>query len=360
MAENKEGQEKTELATQKRLHEARMRGQVAKSTELTTAAIMLIGGTLVFVLGKPLVDNFKVFMKTVLKQASSLEINFDNVNHYYMVLIAFLAKVLLPIMLSILIIILAAEIAQVGLKIADKKFTEGLNFKQIFNPFSGMKKIFFSGRSFFELIKNFLKLLVLGMVAYQVLASRTEDTISLMQKDIGAFGLLMVEISFELIVKIGVVYIAIAFADFLYQKHKFKEDMKMTKQEVKDEKRQTEGDPKIRARIRQLMRGRIRKLMLQNVSKADVVITNPTHFAVALSYETSNMNAPKVVAKGVDFLALQIRDLAKKSNVPIIENPPLARTLFFNVEVDQEIPDTMFKAVAQILAYVYNLKDKVA
>jgi len=360
MAENKEGQEKTEPATPKRIHEARMRGQVAKSTELTTAAIMLIGGTLVFVLGKPLVDNFKVFMSTVLKQACSLDINFENVTHYYMVMIFFLAKILLPIMFAILIIILTAEIAQVGLKIADKKFTEGLNFKQIFNPFSGMKKIFFSGRSFFELVKNFFKLFILGIVAYQVLASRTEDTIALMQKSIGSFALLMVDISFELVVKIGVVYIAIAFADFLYQKHKFKEDLKMTKQEVKDERRQTEGDPKIKARIRQLMRGRIRKLMLQNVSKSDVVITNPTHYAVALSYESSDMNAPKVVAKGVDFLALQIREIAKKHDIPIIENPPLARTLFFNVEVDREIPDTMFKAVARILAYVYNLKQKVA
>ena len=251
MAENKEGQEKTEPATPKRLHEARMRGQVAKSTELTTAVIMLIGGSLVFILGKPLVDNFKVFMSTVLKQACSLNINFENVTHYYIVIIFFLAKILLPIMLAVLIIILAAEIAQVGLKIADKKFTEGLNFKQVFNPFSGMKKIFFSGRSFFELVKNFFKLFILGIVAYQVLASRTEDTIALMQKSIGSFALLMVDVSFELVVKIGVVYIAIAFADFFYQKYKFKEDLKMTKQEVKDERRQTEGDPKIKARIRQ-------------------------------------------------------------------------------------------------------------
>ncbi len=148
----------------------------------------------------------------------------------------------------------------------------------------------------------------------------------------------------------------IAIADHFYQKYRFKEDLKMTKHEVKEETKQAEGDPKVRARIRQLMRGRIRKLMMGNVPAADVVITNPTHFAIALQYKQGQMTAPKVIAKGADYLAAQIKEIARENGVPIVENKPLARTLFYTVEVDQEIPENMFKAVAQVLAYVYQLK----
>jgi len=358
MAENREGQEKTEPATTKRLYEARMRGQVAKSLELTTAAIMLLGGLSVFILGKPLIENYTDFMKHIFHQCWSMEITFDNINHYYISLIGFLAKILIPIILAIFIISLMAEISQVGFKIANKKFTEGLNWKQVFNPFIGIRKIFFSTRSLFELSKSIAKLLVLGLIAYQVLSSYTIDTIKLIEKDVGSLAILIVQISLELIIKIGVVYLIIAFADFIYQKYKFKEDMKMTKQEVKDEYRQTEGDPKIKARIRQLMRGRIRKIMLQNVKKADVVITNPTHFAVALQYDSQIMNAPKVTAKGVDYLAQVIKEIAQENEVPIIENPPLARTLYYSVELEHEIPENLFKAVAQVLAYVYSIKER--
>ncbi len=358
MAENKEGQEKTEPATAKRLHEARMRGQVAKSLELTTAAVMLFGGLAVFILGKPLMENFTDFMKQIFHQSWAMEITFDNINHYYFALLVFLAKILIPIIMAIFIISLVPEISQVGFKIANKKFTEGLNWKQVFNPFSGIKKIFFSTRSLFELVKSVVKLLVLGIIAYQVLSSYTIDTIKLIEKDVGSLAILIVQISLELIIKLGIAYLFIAFADFMYQKYKFKEDMKMTRQEIKDEFRQTEGDPKIKARIKQMMRSRIRKIMLENVKKADVVITNPTHFAVALKYDSNLMNAPKVTAKGVDFLAQTIKEIANENEVPIIENPPLARTLYYNVEIEQEIPENLFKAVAQVLAYVYSLKER--
>jgi flagellar biosynthetic protein FlhB len=191
-----------------------------------------------------------------------------------------------------------------------------------------------------------------------VLWNKDETIIGLLDRPFADIGIMMASIALEILWKLGLVYIFIAFADFTYQKWKFREDMKMTKKEVKDETRQAEGDPMIKSRLRQIMRTRIRRLMLKNVQTADVVITNPTHFAVALAYTPGTASAPKVVAKGVDFLALSIRELAEKNEVPIVEDPPLARTLYFSTEIDMEIPENLFKAVAQILAYVYTLKQK--
>jgi flagellar biosynthetic protein FlhB len=256
------------------------------------------------------------------------------------------------------LIILATEIGQVGFTFATKKFTEGLQFKKIFNPFSGIKKIFISGRSFFELVKSLTKVVLLGLVVYWVLSTRIDEAVGLIERPFDEIVAFLVSVSFELLYKVAGFFIIIAVSDWIYQRYRYREDMKMTKQEVKEEGKQSEGDPKIKARIRQLMRQRIRKLMLKNVQTADVVITNPTHFAVALKYTPGKMSAPQVKAKGLDFLALQIREIAQKNGVPIVEEPPLARTLFFTVEVDQEIPENLFKAVAQILAYVYKLKKK--
>ena len=358
MAENKEGQEKSEPASQKRLNEARLRGQVAKSHDVTTGAVLLVGGLSVFVFGAPLIDSFQDFMRHLIYNSSSINVNYDNVNHYYFQLIGFIGKILLPLISSIFFIILAAEISQVGFKIASKKFSEGMQWKQVFKPWEGIRRIMFSGRSLFELIKSLCKILLLGLVVYWTLHQRTEEVISIIERPFADIASLMVSISLELVLKVGLVYIVVAVGDFMYQRFRFKEDMKMTKQEVKEESKQTEGDPKIKARLRQIMRSRIRKLMLKNVKKADVVITNPTHFAVALGYKPEQMSAPLVVAKGADYLAAQIKDLAIQNNIPVVEQPPLARTLFYSVEIDQEIPETLFKSVAQVLAYVYQLKNK--
>ena len=148
--------------------------------------------------------------------------------------------------------------------------------------------------------------------------------------------------------------------DYFYQKYKFRQDMKMTKQEVKEENKQTEGDPKIKARLRAIMRQRFRKMMMKGAGDADVVITNPTHFAVALQYKHGDMEAPVVVAKGVDYLAQQIKKIAEEKGIPVVEEPPLARNLYYNVDINEEIPEDLFKAVAQILAYVYQLRGQSA
>ncbi len=356
MAENKDGQEKTEPASAKRLNEARARGQVAKSHDVTTAAIMLLGGLVVFLFGGAMFSGFQDFMRFTFQNSATISITTESTAPLFYRMSLLLAKLLLPIMGLIVLIALAAEVSQVGFRFAGKKFTEGLHFKQVFNPFSGLKKIFMSGRTAFELIKSFTKLILFGFIVYQVLASKAEETVGLMERPFADVGTFMVSVCFELLIKISLVYILIAIADFFYQKYKFREDMKMTKQEVKEEVKQTEGDPKIRQRLRSIMRSRLRKLMLKKVQEAEVVITNPTHFAVALSYKSNEMSAPKLIAKGVDYLAFQIRQIAEEHGVPIIEDPPLARVIYYKVEVEQEIPENLFKAVAQVLAYVYHLK----
>lgn len=358
MAENKDGQEKTEQATPKRLDDARMRGQVSKSMDVTTAAMMLIGGIVVFILGKPLIENYQKFMAQVFEDSAFLRIDFNNISFYYSELVIFLAQLLLPIMVIVFAIAFAAEVSQIGLKITPKKFTEGGNVKKIFNPFSGLKRIFFSGRSAFELLKSLMKIFILGFVVYWVLSDKMEETVLLIERPFFIFGDFMVEVSLELLLKVGIVYIIIAVSDAAYQKYRHKKDLMMTKQEVKEEQKQTLGDPFIKGKLRSLMRNRIRQVMMDNVESSDVVITNPTHFAVALSYKPGEVDAPVVVAKGVDFLAIKIKEIAGEKGIPIVEQPPLARTLYFTVGLNSEIPENLFKAVAEVLAYVYQIKEQ--
>ncbi len=358
MAENQDGQEKTELATPRRLDESRNKGQVAKSVDVTTAGILLFGGLTVYSFGGPFIRNYQDFMKEILRNSASIKITEANVPALFNKFIITVAEFVLPIILIVFAIALAGEVAQVGFKFATKKFTEGLRFKQIFNPFGGIKRIFFSTNSIFELFKNLLKIVILGLVVWSVLYNKDAMMISLMERPFTEIGVFMGAIAFELLWKVGLMYIFIAVADFYYQKWKFREDMKMTKKETKDESRQSEGDPMVKSRIRSIMRNRLRKLMMSKVPKADVVIVNPTHFAVALQYKSGDMNAPMVVAKGVDFLAQKIKEIAAINDVPIIENPPLARELYKFVDIDQEVPERLFKAVAEVLAYVYSLKKK--
>lgn len=356
MAENKDGQEKTEDASRKRLDDGRERGQVSKSMDITTSAVLLIGGLAVFVFGIPLINNYMSFMTSVLQNSAQIDVNYENFIAYYPKIIAYIAGLILPVISIIFFIILTSEVSQVGMKVAWKKFSEFEDLKKIFKFGEGLKKIFFSSRSIFELIKNFAKIIVLGAIIFTTLYSNIDDILTVGEKPFMAIGLLMSNLALEMLLKMGIIYVLIAAADFIYQKWKFKQDMKMTKQEVKDEHKQMEGDPKVKGQFRSLMRQRIRKAMINAVGEADVVITNPTHFAVAIKYDQNAMGAPRVIAKGADFIAQQIREKAKENNVIIYEEPPLARALYYNVEVNQEIPENLFRAVAEVLAYVYSLK----
>jgi flagellar biosynthetic protein FlhB len=356
MAENQDGTEKTEKASAKRLQDAREKGQVAKSHDVTSAGIMLLGGIAVFMLGKNMMLKLKALFSSTFSSSGQFDFTDNNIQIFLISQIENTSWLIFPILLIVLIIVIIAEVSQVGFFFATKKFTEPENWARPFKILSGIKRTFFSARSLVELLKSFLKVAVLGGVAYYVINNNLDRIVRVSELPFDKVVATMSDLAFELLVKVSSLFIIIATGDFIYQKWKFKEDMKMTKQEVKEETKQMEGDQQIKSRLRQLGRNMIRKKMIAEVPNADVIITNPTHFAVAIKYKQAEDSAPIVVAKGVDFLAQKIKEIAVDNNIEIVEDPPLARTLFKLVDVEQTIPEVLFKAVAQVLAYVYQLK----
>ena len=246
------------------------------------------------------------------------------------------------------------SVIQVGWKVTGKPLQPKFDK---FNPINGFKRIF-SKDSIFELVKSILKIFVIVYVAYTSIRGHAQDIFILYEIPLMQAIMLCGTVIINAGLKISLVYLVIGLADFIYQKYRFNEDMKMTKQEVKDEFKNTEGNPEIKGRQRQRMREASRRRMMQDVPKADVVITNPTHFAVAIKYDAETSKAPVVLAKGEDYLAQKIKEAAREHNIEIVENKPLARMLYANVDIGQEIPPELYQAVAEILAMVYNMREK--
>lgn len=263
-------------------------------------------------------------------------------------------KLLIPFFGIGFIIAIVIELAQVKWKPTSKplqpKFSK-------FNPVNGIKRMF-SVRTIVSLIKQIVILVVIFIVVYNKLKSRMSDIYMLYDIPLISAIMLLGDIIFDIGTVICVIYTIIGIADYVFEKRKFKKEMMMTKQEVKDEWKNTEGNPEVKNKIRQKMSEASRRRMMQAVPEADVVITNPTHFAVALKYEQNKGKAPVVIAKGEDYLAAKIKEAARENNIEIVENKPLARMLYYNVELDEEIPPELYQAVAEVLAFVYNIKNK--
>ncbi|MBR3456984.1 MAG: flagellar biosynthesis protein FlhB, partial [Selenomonadaceae bacterium] len=264
-----------------------------------------------------------------------------------------LAKTVLPVMFAILIMGLGINLFQVGLKFS----TEAIEIKlDKLNPINGFGRMF-SKRTLVELVKSILKIVIIGFFLYNYLKDEIFVMPQFIYYDLGTSLEEIARIIFAMIFQVLAVIIILAILDFTYQKWQTTQDLKMTKQEVKDEMKQSEGDPQIKGKIRQKQRQMAMARMMQEVPKADVIITNPTHYAVALQY-SQGMTAPAVLAKGQDFVAQKIKEIAKEHKVPIVENKPLARALFAAVEVGDMVPPELYQAVAEVLAYVYRLKHK--
>lgn len=259
---------------------------------------------------------------------------------------------MLPFMAFGFVVTLLVSIVQVGWKVSTKPMKPELSK---LNPLNGFKRIF-SKDSLFELVKSILKIVIIIYIAYTSIKDNANDLFALYDLGLNQAVALVGTLIINTGIKISIVYLVIGLADFIYQKHKFNEDMKMTKQEVKDEYKNTEGDPQIKGRQRRKMQEVSQKRMMQDVPKADVVITNPTHFAVALKYEAEVSSAPVVLAKGEDYLAQKIKEVARENKIEIVENKPLARMLYHNVDVGAEIPPELYQAVAEVLAAVYKAK----
>ena len=350
-----EFQEKTETATPKQREKARDEGQVAKSQEINSAAMLFFGLLILYFFSGHMYNQIQMIFKKILLNLHNYSITPETVLQMYVGGLVFLGGVLLPVLVSMAIVGFSAAIGQVGfhpsIKAARPKFSK-------LNPISGFKKVMISKKSLEELIKNVVKITVILYVAYRGIASHTDEFTPLVDQDIQVIFKYILDVAFEVCMKIALIFIVIGFADFAFQKYDHENELKMTKQQVKDETKESEGDPKIKAAIRRKQLETALRRMMQEVPTADVVITNPTHYAIALKYDVPKMEAPKVVAKGKDLIAQKIKEIAKENNVPIIENPPLVRALFEAVEIGQYIPEKYFQAIAEVLAYVYNLKNK--
>ena len=359
-AKDGEGGEKTEPATAKKLKDARDEGKVAKSRELNSAfdLIVLFLCLKIFVsfLGEKFVDMFSYIYENM---SDFVKINEGtlSVQAFSGLLMSVILKsliIMLPFMVFGFVVTLLVSIVQVGWKVSTKPMKPELSK---INPLNGFKRIF-SKDSLFELVKSILKIAIIIYIAYTSIKDNANDLFVMydlgLNQAVSLVGTLIINTG----LKISLVYLVVGFADLIYQKHKFNEDMKMTKQEVKDEYKNTEGDPQIKGRQRRKMQEVSQRRMMQDVPKADVVITNPTHFAVALKYEAEVSSAPVVLAKGADFIAQKIKDAARENNIEIVENKPLARMLYHNVDIGAEIPPELYQAVAEVLAAVYKAKNR--
>lgn len=353
------GGEKTEPATAKKLRDAREDGKVAKSKELTAAfdliVLFLVLKIFISFVAERLLGAFTYTYNLI---PDFVEINAKDVSGQAVT--TFMANMLLQIIIVCapffifgLAITTALSIFQVGWKVTTKPLMPKFDK---FNPLNGFKRMF-SAESVFELLKSFLKIFLIIYIAYSTIKDEADSLFILYEIPLTQAIMLCGEVILDAGLKISIAYLVIGIVDYIYQKHKFNEDMKMTKQEVKDEYKNTEGNPEIKGRQRQKMREVSQRRMMQDVPKADVVITNPTHYAVAIKYDAETAKAPIVLAKGEDFLAQKIKEAAKEHHIEIVENKPLARMLYANVDIGQEIPPELYQAVAEVLAMVYNMKN---
>ena len=354
MAEDQDESSKTEEPTPRKLQEARKRGQVAQSQEVKHFFVLL-GALIVVALFAPIaasgltqgMGGYLSLLHTIPTDGGSL-IGFMSDG------LADMAILLLPPLLVLVVLAIAGGFVQHGFLVS----AESLKPKpEKINPISGLKRQF-SIKALMEFVKGILKLAVVGIVAAMVMIPQFDGLDRMAGMDATAMMGEVWWLAIQALVAMVAVMGVIAGADYLYQRFEFMKQQRMTKQEVKDEFKQSEGDPMVKARLRQLRMERARRRMMAAVPEADVVITNPTHYAVAMAYAPDDMAAPKVVAKGADGVAQRIRQVAEEHDVAIVENPPLARALFAAVEIDDEIPPEHYKAVAEVISYVFKLKQR--
>jgi len=354
MAEQ-EGQEKTEVPTEKKRRESREEGQVAFSKELSSAAL-LAGIVLTLVATSPIIlDAMRQLMSQIFRDlAQSEELSIDSIftlsgEIFYIILPAFA-----PFVAVIIFVGIFASVLQVGVQITFKAISP--KFNKI-SPLTGLKRLF-SSQSLADFLKSMAKLIIVGFVGYLTYIDKITELNGLSVSTPESILIYNFTVVAEVAGKIVLALVAIAIFDYFYQRWHHEQQLMMTKQEVKDETKQTEGDPQLKARIRQIQREMSNARMMQEVPKADAVIVNPTHFSVAILYDRDVMTAPEVIAKGADHLALRMRTVARENNVPILERPELARDLYANVEIGDDIPERFYKAIAEILAFVYRLRKR--
>ncbi|MBP7933872.1 MAG: flagellar biosynthesis protein FlhB [Phycisphaerae bacterium] len=344
-------QDKTEPATPRRREEARERGQVARSSDFTSAVVLLGAIVVLYVSRDTITGRLLAVLRLCLDPDDTSAVDSAQMVPMLMIAGRAVAEILAPLMLAVTIIALVISFGQVGVVFSWETIKPGLDKM---NPLAGLKRMF-SARSFVHLLMGLAKMCVLVGVAYYTLRGKLNSLAEAALLSHLALAQMTIDLVFTLGLRLAMALLVLAIIDLVYQKWKLEKDLRMTKEEVREELRRMDGDPHIKRRRRELQMQLAMRRIRAAVPKADVVVTNPTHFAVALQYDSETMSAPTVTAKGADHLAQLIRTLAIEHGVPIVERPPLARALYQSVEVGQEIPAQFYRTVAEVLAYVYEL-----
>jgi flagellar biosynthetic protein FlhB len=348
--------DRTEAPTDKRRSESRSKGNVPKSTEVNSVLVLLAGLLLLKFFGPWMMRHIVAYVQEMFDMIGHPQADIGYTIRLIVRAIEVTCYISWPVCIGVMVIGIIGNLIQVGILFTFEPLVPKL---EKINPLPGFGRLF-ALRSLVEMIKNIVKLVIIGFVAYITVKGSYNTFLGLGDTSTGAIMMFMIAVSFKVILRIALVLLILAILDFAYQRYEHEKSLKMTKQEIKEEHKQAEGDPQIKARVRSLQREMARRRMMQEVPKATVVVTNPTHIAIAMLYEPGKMETPRVVAKGKRMMAEQIKKLALQAGVPIVEDKPLARAMYDKVNVGDDIPLEFFSAVAEILAYVYRLKKKEA
>jgi flagellar biosynthetic protein FlhB len=345
---------KTEKATPRRQQEARTKGNVAKSPEVSTAVTLVVAVILLKIGGKPLYDYFFYMTKNYYTHLHEIEINMDTIGSISMEMLFHILIIIVPVMLVFAAAAIISNLMQFGFLITFEPIKPNLNKLSIIKGFKNL----FSKNALATLFKSVAKIMFVGWLAYDTIKDNLPLIVNFFFQGTEANLMTLSGIAMKILIKITLAFVVIAIIDYAFQKYNRNQQLKMSKQEIKDEYKKTEGDPIVKGAIRRKQMEMARRRMMSEIPKADVVITNPVHVAIAISYNAKEMRAPKVVAKGMNLIAERIKEIAKENNIPIVENPPVARALFKACEVNKEIPAELYSTVAEILTYIYKMNGK--
>ena len=354
MAEDDDKASKTEDPTARRLSKARDEGSIPISREVYTWFLLVCGVFLLITTSGHMSTQIVRGFLPYLEQSQNYDLTPEGFSAFFREISMKLIGILILPMAVLMAVSIFAGFIQNGFSF---RFENLLPKFSKLSPMQGISRLF-SMKNLFEFLKNLFKLTLVCIIVFMLVKEQMFQLLGMVGMDAGSLSLKIFSSLRHMTIMIVIFYTAVTAADFFYQRYSYVQSLRMSKQEIKDEHKESEGDPKIKARIRQIRMEKVRQRMMQSVPTADVVITNPTHYAVALKYDQEGMEAPRLVAKGLDHLALRIRELARDNDVPVIENPPLARALYDSVELEQEIPETYYKAVAEVISYVFKLKRK--
>jgi flagellar biosynthetic protein FlhB len=354
MADSSE--EKTEAPTSKRRSDARQRGEVARSTEINSVLVLLAGLIILRICAEWMYQEMSGSFRTTFNMMINPSMTISSLMRVFLDNLVLTGRILMPVCVGIMIVGVIANVGQIGFLLTGKPLEPNL---EKINPIAGFKRLF-SMRSMIELVKNILKIIIVALVAYSTIKGEFDNAMMMAHATAGAILLFLLKVTFTIFMRVAIILLILAIADFIYQRFEHEKKLKMSQQEVKDERKQMEGDPKVKARIRSLQMEMARRRMMREVPKATVVVTNPTHLAIALKYVPAEMQAPVVLAKGKRLIAERIKEIAREAGIPIVEDKPLARAMYDRVQPGDEVPADFYTAIAEILAYVYRLRNRKA